>query len=347
MQRAKNPARARLRSARIRNLSMPRTVRPMLAVLAADLPRQPGRWSFEYKWDGVRAIGYIKRDTIQLRSRNDLEITPRYPELNTLPRAMSVRNAIVDGEIVALDAAGRTSFPLLQRRMHVKSADEVQRLARQINIFYVLFDLLWLDGEDLMPRPYLERRKLLEELAVAGRSWGRTPAGHEGALMLRSARENGMEGVVAKKLESVYEPGRRSNCWLKIKIVARQELVIAGWLPELGNNRHRVGALLTGYYDPDGTLHYAGRVGTGFTADTHARLVRAFAKHERPTSPFSERLPGRGHIWLDPTLVGEFEYRRWAEGGLMQQGAFKGLRADKRARDVIRETLSSLAAEKS
>src|SRR5438067_5336567 len=129
--------------------------------------------------------------------------------------------------------------------------------------------------------------------------------------MLESARDSALEGIVAKKHDSVYEPGRRSNCWLKIKIVQRQELSIGGWLPEQGTRTSHVGALLMGYYDRDGKLHYAGSVGTGFTNATHAMLVDLFAKHTQPTNPFAEPLPKKGPIYLQPVLVADIEYRRW------------------------------------
>ena len=317
---------------------MPTNVAPMLAVLAADVPSDPHNYAFEYKWDGVRAIGYYDGKRLELRSRNDLIITQRYPELHSLGEAIGKTPVVLDGEIIALDEHERPSFTRLQKRMHVNDRHAIARLMHEVPAFFVLFDLLYIDGKNTMSLPYTERRKLLEELAVSGPYWQRTPMQvGDGAPMLETARQNGMEGIVAKKLNSSYDPGRRSDCWLKVKIIQRQELVIGGWIPEQGGRMNHVGALLTGYYDRDGKLHYAGSVGTGFNAKTHAQLTSLFAKHQRSTQPFAEKLPKKGMLWLDPVLVAEIEYRRWPAGGLMQQGAFKGLRSDKSPREVVRE----------
>lgn len=311
---------------------------PMLATLANGIPIPEDDYMFEYKWDGIRAICYYDGRRLQLRSRNNLEITQRYPELHALGHALGPQSAVLDGEIIAMDELDRPSFTRLQRRMHVNDARMVRRLMKEVPAFYVLFDVLYLDGKNTMKLPYVERRRLLEELTVAGPYWQRTPAHRgEGKTMLEAARANHLEGIVAKKLDGPYQPGRRSDCWLKVKIIQRQELVIGAWIPEQGNRKNHVGALLTGYYDCEGKLRYAGSVGTGFTAKTHAELTTLFKKHERPQSPFADRLPKRGVMFLDPVLVAEIEYRRWPEGGHMQQGSFKGLRMDKRASEVVRE----------
>jgi bifunctional non-homologous end joining protein LigD len=207
----------------------------------------------------------------------------------------------------------------------------------------VLFDLLYLDGRSLMSEPYTTRRQMLEELTLAGPSWQATPSYvNRGKQMLDAARKNALEGIVAKKLDSTYEMGRRSNCWLKVKIIQRQEFVIAGWTGESTGIANRIGTMLLGYYGPDRKLHYAGHVGTGLVSADHAPLVRQFEKLRRPTSPFVEKLPvarrgGNKIMFLEPRLVGEVEYRRWPEGGLVQQASFKGLRRDKAAKDVVKE----------
>jgi bifunctional non-homologous end joining protein LigD len=322
---------------------MPRHVDPMLAMLS-DLPADPQNYNFEFKWDGVRALCFHDGATLRLESRNQLDITPRYPELHTLARVLGKRSAILDGEVVAMDSNGTPSFPRLQRRMHVRDARAIQRLMNGTPVFYVLFDVVYLDGRWTGRRPYTERRRLLEELTVAGPSWQITPA-HlgEGKTMLEAARENRLEGIVAKRLDSTYEPGRRSPAWLKIKIIQRQEFVIGGWIPEASQRANRIGAIQIGYYDCDKKLRYAGAIGTGFNASDHEALTRLFARQVRRASPFADPLPKRGVTFLNPLLVAEVEYRRWPDGGLVQQGAFKGLRPDKNPTDVMKEQLPTSA----
>ncbi|HEX8525085.1 MAG TPA: non-homologous end-joining DNA ligase [Tepidisphaeraceae bacterium] len=310
----------------------------MLATLGHTLPAAEDEYFVEYKWDGVRAICYHDGKNFQLRSRNNLDITRRYPELHALGHALGKRQAVLDGEIIAMDEMERPSFTRLQRRMHVNDPRMVQRLMKEVPAFYVLFDVLYLDGKSTMKLPYIERRRLLEELTVAGPYWQRTPAHRgQGKAMLEAAQQNHLEGIVVKKVDGTYTPGRRSDCWIKIKIVQRQELVIGGWIPEQGHRTTHVGALLMGYYDCDGNLRYAGSVGTGFTEKTHADLTTLFRKHTQSASSFADPLPKKGIIYLDPALVAEIEYRRWPEGGHMQQGSYKGLRMDKRAREVFKE----------
>jgi bifunctional non-homologous end joining protein LigD len=315
----------------------------MLATLAARLPSDAAKWAFEYKWDGVRAIAYSSRDSWTLESRNLLDITRRYPELEALHDALDGRSAILDGEIVAVDESDRPSFAMLQRRMHVNDPSAVARLRKEVPILYVLFDLLYLDGKSLMSEPYTRRREMLEELTFAGANWQVTPSHPgRGEAMLNAARENALEGIIAKRLDSIYEPGRRSPHWLKIKIIQRQEFVIAGWTGESTGLRDRIGTMLLGYYDCAGKLHYAGHVGTGLVGADHPVLIQKFEKLVRTTNPFVEKLPAfrRGGVriqFLEPKLVAEIEYRRWPAGGMVQQASFKGLRADKSARQVIRE----------
>jgi bifunctional non-homologous end joining protein LigD len=335
MQRARTIPRGRSRSA---DEPMPGVIEPMLAVLAAHLPADEEDYFIEYKWDGVRAIAYCNRGNIVLRSRNNLDITRRYPELHALGRELASRRIILDGEIIAMDEHNRPSFARLQRRMHVNDAKQIERLTREVPAFYVLFDILYRDGRNTMKLPYTDRRELLEGLNLAGSHWQLTPAHRgQGKPMLQAARTSGLEGIVAKRFDGPYLPGKRSDCWLKVKIVHEQELVIGGWIPEGGDRLNRVGALLLGYYGADGNLRYAGNVGTGFDAETHALLTERFRQHARQDSPFAERLPRRNVRFLDPVLVAQVEYRRWPRDGHVQQGAFKGLRTDKRARQITRE----------
>jgi bifunctional non-homologous end joining protein LigD len=313
----------------------------MLATPAAGLPVDSANYAFEYKWDGVRALCYsdgkASGGRFQLQSRNQLDISVRYPELQALARALGKRSAVLDGEIVSLDDVGRPSFAKLQRRMHLNHAAEIRRLSASEPIFYVLFDLLHLDGRSLLQEPYTVRRQMLEELTLLGSHWQVTPAhAGEGKSMLETATRTQLEGVVAKRLDSVYLPGRRSPGWLKIKVIQRQEFVIGGWIGERSGAADRIGALLVGTYDNAGKLRFAGKVGTGLSAADHLPLIRKLNKKPASKSPFADPTP-RGATFVEPVLVAEIEYRRWPAGGMVQHAAYKGLRQDKNARQVIRE----------
>jgi len=313
---------------------MPERVLPMLA-RSGTLPREQEAFSFEVKWDGIRAIAYVQPGRLRLESRNLRDITDAYPEVRGLIEDIGMREVVLDGEIVAFDARGRPSFELLQRRMHVTSAAAVRRLAGSTPVVYAIFDLLYLDGRSLMDTPYSERRATLEQLELAGHAW-RIPAAHagEGAALLKATQAQGLEGVLAKRLDSTYEPGRRSGAWLKIKHTIRQELVIGGWLPGEGRRAQRIGALLMGYH-ADGALRYAGRVGTGFTDKTLAELGERLWPLRRKTSPFgSGPKPPRGAVFVKPCLVAEIELREWTAEGLMRAPSYKGLREDKEPHDV-------------
>jgi bifunctional non-homologous end joining protein LigD len=245
---------------------MPQHINPMLAVLST-LPPDPKPYSFEFKWDGVRALTYFDGRRLSMESRNLLDITPRYPELHPLADSLRGRRAILDGEVVALDENHRPSFPLLQQRMHLRDSGAIQRLMKQVPVYYIIFDLLYLDDQITVPLPFQRRRALLEGLNLSGPSWRTSPAVEgDGKSLYETAVAHAMEGIVAKKLDSPYEPGRRSPNWLKIKIVQSQEFVIGGWCPEKGDNHQRIGSLLLGYYEQK-KLRYAGSVGTGFAEE--------------------------------------------------------------------------------
>ncbi|HEX5900316.1 MAG TPA: non-homologous end-joining DNA ligase, partial [Solirubrobacteraceae bacterium] len=245
---------------------MPDKIVPMMA-RTAMLPGDDEHWAFEVKWDGVRAVCHSEPGRLRMHSRNLLDITPRYPEVGRLNRALSHHRAVLDGEIVALGSDGKPSFGALQRRMHVGSESTVRRLAKETPVTYVIFDLLWLDGHSLMELPYTERRARLAALGLGDGGRWRVPdyvVGH-GEQMLAATEDQGLEGVIAKRLDSRYEPGRRTAHWLKIKNTSRQEVVVGGWVPGDGKRRDRIGALLVGVRDDDGSLRHVGRVGTGFT----------------------------------------------------------------------------------
>ncbi len=315
---------------------MPEHLEPMLATLSTRLPGDDDAWAFEVKWDGIRALAYIEGGRIRLQGRRGNDITHRYPELRALGAALGATEVVLDGEIVAFDDQ-RPSFERLQPRMHVDDARAIRRLANEVPVVYAIFDVLWLNGHLTTELAFRDRRHLLEQLALHDASW-QTPAAHEGggADLLEATKRLGLEGVVAKRLDSVYEPGRRSAAWRKIKHHATQELVVAGWLPGQGARSDTLGALVLGYYDGD-VLKYAGRVGTGFSDAELRRLQSLLAERERPTSPFSPAPKLKEVHWLEPDLVANVRFTEWTKAGQIRHPAYLGLRDDKDPREVVRE----------
>jgi bifunctional non-homologous end joining protein LigD len=326
---------------------MPQRIVPMLARSGA-LPADDGRWAYEIKWDGVRAIAYSRPGELRLESRNLNDITDKYPELARIDRALGSRAAVLDGEIVAFDGDGRPSFSALQQRMQLSTREQARRQMKSRPVTYVIFDLLWLEGHSLMELPYSERRELLRELELTGDSW-QTPE-HivgDGAALLKASAEQRLEGIIAKQLDSPYRPGLRSASWIKIKTVGRQELVVGGWVPGQGRRRSSIGALLLGVHDqPGGPLRYAGRVGSGFSEAELERLAKLLAPLERPDSPFAAGgKPPRGAVFCEPRLVAEVEFTEWTTDGSLRHPVYKGLREDKPAGAVVREGLLAPAGE--
>jgi bifunctional non-homologous end joining protein LigD len=317
---------------------MPEHVKPMLA-RTGTLPSDERAWAYEIKWDGVRAIAYSTPGELRLESRNLKEITNQYPELARLNRALSSHEAILDGEIVAFDERGLPSFQTLQRRMHVGSSSQARRLSKATPVTYMIFDLLWLDGHSLTGLAYSQRRERLAALALDGERW-QTPEHLTGRAqdVLAATAEQGLEGLVAKRTDSRYQPGARDGSWIKIKNFGRQEFAIGGWLPGEGRRQARIGALLVGVHDADATFRYAGRVGTGFTDAELDRLARLLKPLRREDSPFGagER-PPRGAVFCEPRLVAEVEFSEWTARGSLRHPSYKGLREDKAAADVVRE----------
>jgi bifunctional non-homologous end joining protein LigD len=304
---------------------MPEQVLPMLA-RPGKLPRDDGGWAFEIKWDGVRAIAFSQPGRLRLQARSGSDITHSYPELSKLNRALSSHSAILDGEIVAFGPDGRPSFGTLQHRMHVASESSARRLAKATPVTYMIFDVLWLDGHSLTAMPYEERRARLTELGLDGERW-QTPQ-HvvgNGEQVLALAAEQGLEGVIAKRLESSYEPGRRTNTWIKIKNVQREEFLIAGWLPGEGRRRERIGALLLGTRE-GGSLRYVGRVGTGFTEEELDRLAALLGPLEILKSPFDAGpSPPKGAIFVEPRHHASVEFLERTRDGLLRAPSYKGL----------------------
>lgn len=314
----------------------------MLATLAATPPGGAG-WAWELKWDGIRALALVEDGELRLWTRNGNEVTPRYPELAPLGRALDGHDAFLDGEIVAFNDEGRPSFERLQRRMHVTGAHDIERLATEVPVVFVAFDLLWLDGHLTTALPYADRRRLLTTLVDEGPTW-RVPS-HElgdGAHTIAISKQFSLEGVVAKRVDSIYEPGRRSSAWIKVKNQVRQEFVVGGWANGKGARSTTFGALLVGYYDDSGALRYAGRVGTGFTSDTLDDIQRTLEPLARESTPFADPLESRAiehevHF-VEPQLVAEVRFTEWTSVGRIRHPAFLGLRTDKPAADVRRES---------
>lgn len=305
----------------------------MLAAAAADA-FDDDRWTFEPKWDGVRAIA-ICDEGVRLVSRNRKDITVAYPELHDLSARLVALNAMLDGEIVAMHD-GKPSFERLQNRMHVRNRTEIERLAKTIPVTYLAFDLIYLDGRSLVGLPLEERRRLLEETVVSSEFVQLSPSfPGKGVALFDAAKEQHLEGIVAKKLGSKYEPGRRSKAWLKIKTVQDADVVIGGWLPGEGRRTGTIGSLLLGAYS-GGDLIYAGAVGTGFDDRTLALLHQRLAGLEQDSPPFTvESLRGskpelRHARWVKPELVATVEFREITSAGKLRAPSFKGLRSDVR-----------------
>jgi bifunctional non-homologous end joining protein LigD len=320
---------------------LPSLIKPMLAVSRDTLPANDDAWSYEFKWDGVRAVVYVDGGRPRALSRNDRDITATYPELRDLAESLGATQAVLDGEIVAMDSSGRPSFGALQNRMHVTGAAQIRRLTVQTPVTYLVFDVLHLDGRSLLDVPYVQRRELLESLALSGPSWQTPPSfTGDGAAVLAASREQGLEGVVAKRLDSTYFPGRRSDCWLKVKNIRTQEVVIGGWKPGEGRRQGLLGSLLIGVPGPDG-LDYVGHVGTGFTD----KMLRDLEQQLRPlasdVAPFAVEVPraqAKDARWVAPVLVGEVAFSEWTKDGRLRHPAWRGLRPDKSADEVIRES---------
>ncbi|WP_308170041.1 non-homologous end-joining DNA ligase [Acrocarpospora catenulata] len=285
-------------------------------------------YALEVKWDGIRAIVYID-DTIRVTGRRGTDFTPRYPEISAL--RVPGHRVILDGEVVAFDQHGRPSFELLQRRMHITDPGAHGLLAT-VPVAYMPFDLLYLDGETLYHRPYQARRELLEGLAglTVPPNFPCDPA------VLDATYQQGLEGVVAKRLDSPYRPGVRTPWWIKVKNLHTQEVVIGGWRPGKGRREGGIGSLLLGAYAdlPGGAAEFAfvGHVGTGFTDAALDRLYQLLRPLEVPRSTYSRPLPrdiARGAHWVRPELVGEVGFTMWTEERRLRHPTWRGLRPDK------------------
>ena len=319
---------------------LPRSLVPMKAT-NGSLPEGPG-WTYEVKWDGMRALCFVEHGALRVQSYNEREVTVSWPEVADLPATLPAEAVLLDGELVATDDRGRPSFGLLQQRMHLSNPAEVARRAAEVPVVYVVFDLLHLDGHSLLDLPLSDRRRLLDQLLEPGPRWRTSPLHDDGPALLDAARAQGLEGVVAKRLDSRYEPGKRTRSWLKVKVRHRQEVVVGGWVPGEGNRQGRIGALLVGYHDGvGGPLRFAGRVGTGFRDAELDRLADRFAALASDECPFDPPPPAaelrRGPRWLRPELVAELEHAEWTGDDRLRHPSYLGLRDDKPAGEVTRD----------
>jgi len=315
----------------------------MLATLG-ELPPESAddEYAYETKFDGVRLVAYLTGGTLRLMTRNDIDVTMTYPEVGGLVAAAGPVDLILDGEIVAFEPhTGRSSFETLQARLHLQDKASIARIIDKIPVTYCIFDVLYLDGRSTVELPYEERRTLLEGLELAGPHWATPPYRRGGgAAALAESRRRLDEGIMAKRLVSRYEPGRRSREWVKVKNLRTQEVVVGGWSPGKGNRAGTIGALLLGI--PDGAgLTYVGKVGTGFTQAALAHLQSTLGRVATPTSPFSTEVPradARDAHWVKPTLVGEVEFGEWTREGRLRHPRWRGDRPDKAPKDVVRES---------
>jgi bifunctional non-homologous end joining protein LigD len=328
---------------------LPPFIEPMKALLVDRPP--PGSWLYELKFDGFRALGLRAGSQTALLSRNQKDLGIQFPEVLESLRQLEVRNVAIDGEIVALDPQGRSSFQLLQAHI---SGEKHSHLA------YYAFDLLYLEGRDLRDRPLTERKEKLSKLfrSPPGVLRLSDALGNDATLLLRRARSLGLEGLIGKRADSLYESGRRSGAWIKLKLHHEQEFVIGGFTPPEGSRRH-LGALLIGIYE-DGELLFSGKVGTGFTHATLKSLHARLKKILRSTCPFSN-LPEKKRArygqaitpaemkrcqWVQPKWVCQLRFAEWTRDGKLRQPVFLGLRPDKEPFQVVREKSASSHGKK-
>ena len=318
-----------------------RFIEPMKAK-PVEKPSIIGDWIYELKFDGIRLIAVKRDDKVSLLSRNQNELAGRFPEIVEAVKDLSARECVIDGEVVALDKQGRSSFQLLQAR---------EMEGRKTPVYFYAFDLLQLDGKSLVSLPLEARKNVLEKLcADAGDPIRYSGAiGGDAKLLLEEVKRRGLEGIIGKQRNSVYEPGRRSGAWIKLKCVEQQEFVIGGYTPPQGARKH-FGAILVGYYE-NKKLVFAGKVGTGFTTKSLAMLYRKFRAEERPDCPFVD-LPSKQNgqwvqgitpsmmrkmHWVNPVFVCKIKFAEWTRDEKLRAPVFLGLREDKKPGDVVRE----------
>ncbi|MEU3188886.1 non-homologous end-joining DNA ligase [Streptomyces sp. NPDC006923] len=305
-------------------------IRPMLAVPGA-LPaeNEEAAWAFEVKWDGVRCVvGTTGDGTVTLTSRAGNDATVTYPELGALAEQLRGRSAVLDGEVVVLNARGGADFGLLQRRMGIADPRRAARLAVECPVHLMLFDLMHLDGLSLLGLSYRERRAVLAGLDLEGARWS-VPASMEGhgRQAWDATLRAGFEGVVAKRLSSLYTPGVRSSHWRKTKHVTTLDVIIGGWSEGRGGITGLPGAVLVGLEEQAG-LRYIGAVGSGLSDPERHELARYLAVIGRPGPPFANPVPVRGAHWAEPRLVAEIAFSGWTAAGILRHPIWHRLRPD-------------------
>ena len=313
-----------------------------MKAVSGEVPGEAG-WAFEVKWDGMRVLAEV-HGGVQLASGNGIDVSVRFPELHGLVEHLGGHRAVLDGEVVAFDDAGRSDFGRLQPRMHAGDAAKVARLRDATPVIYVVFDLLQLDDTSLLDLPYVDRRSLLADLVEPTGGW-MVPAHQvgDGRALYDAAAAQGLEGIMAKRLDSPYRPGKRSPAWRKCKVRRQQEVVIGGWTPGEGGRSSTLGSLLVGVRDPGdegGPLRFAGGVGTGFTMDTLADLQDRLTADATGTCPFDPVPPPavtRTAHWAEPELVAEVAFAEWTADGRLRHPSYLGLRLDKDPAEVVRE----------
>lgn len=312
-------------------------MRPMLASPAdpdRGLPADGERWAYEVKWDGWRVLADVRDGSVRLWSRSEREITAAFPELAALGQAHP--DVLLDGEVVIL-AQGVPSFTALADRIHLTDPRRAAALAAKAPATLIAFDALRMYGVDLTGRSWQERREALERLPASGEHWQLSPIYEDVDVLLEATREQGLEGVVAKRRSSVYRPGARSSDWRKLAHRRVQSVVIGGWRPEV-NARNQIGALLIGVWSEPGVLRFAGRMGSGLTAaGPQADLRRLLSPLQLEKSPFDDAVPrvdARGTTWVEPRIVVDVRHLGRTEGGRLRQPVFRGIRADLEPEDV-------------
>jgi bifunctional non-homologous end joining protein LigD len=323
------------RSKRSGPVPTPPVMQPMMAEGGHD-PFDDDDWVFEPKLDGVRTLAYVATDGTTLYSRTGRDQTPQYPELDNLATYVNALHAVLDGEIVALGADGQPSFERLQSRINLTSEREVEQVRHKCPVYFYAFDVLWVDDRDTTSLPWTERRRILEELVTQTGPMGITLTHHAtGTAFFEAVKGLGLEGMIAKRTHSVYEPGRRSRHWRKVKAMRSLDAVVIGWTAGTGSRSATFGALLLGAYDEDGNLRWVGQVGTGFTgkllADLQARL--GDLETDEPPSADADLGTIKGAHWVRPELVCEVEYLEMTKAGKLRAPSYKGLRPDKAPED--------------
>jgi bifunctional non-homologous end joining protein LigD len=309
----------------------------MLATPSTSVPTGDG-WLHEVKWDGMRVLADVHDGRLVLTSRNGNDVTASYPELAGL--ADSYDDMLLDGEVVALDG-GRPSFGALAERMHVQDRRKAERLAATRPVTFMVFDMLRLFGQDLTAQPLTARRALLERLDLDGRHWQVPPVYSDGEELYRATREQGLEGVVSKRLDSAYLPGRRSAEWVKSPHRLTVSAVIGGWRPEKTNDSNRLGAVLLGVPSPGG-WRYAGRMGSGIAGAAQRQLAELLAPLRTDAPPFYDTVPpidASGAVWVRPEVVVEARVLEVTREGRLRQPAYLGVRTDLSADDLMADAV--------